>query len=144
MSFQILVNTSFGGEAGGDCFKHFVCFEVYLVQPSVQFALGEQSGVPSATVLFDVIKVHPSILADLIVGLFGKGCVGNKVSVFFVISPTKVFIQCFHYSISIQINICDILYRLSLPLFFETFVMGHQEKSAHRKTQTPIVAKQIP
>ncbi|MBQ7315225.1 MAG: hypothetical protein IJW83_04385, partial [Clostridia bacterium] len=36
-------------------------------------------------------------------------------------------IQCFHYSISIQINICDILYRLSLPLFFETFVMGHQE-----------------
>ena len=42
--------------------------------------------------LFDVIKVYPSILADLIVGLFGKGYVRNKVSVFLAISSTEIFI----------------------------------------------------
>ena len=48
----------------------------------------------------------------------------NKTPAFFTIGSAKLSIQCFHYSISIQIIICDILYRLSLPLVFETFVMG--------------------
>ena len=39
----------------------------------------------------------------------------------------KLFVQCFHYSISIQIIICDILYRLSLPfVIFRTFVTARQ------------------
>ena len=59
-----------------------------------------------------------------------------KTPVFLTIGSTKFFVQCFHYSISIQIIICDILYRLSLPLFFETFVMGHQEKSAHKNANS--------
>ena len=73
------------------------------MQPSVQLAFGQQSGVPSATVLFDVIKVHPSVLADLIVGLFGKAYVRNKVSVFLTISSAESFIKgikvLFHCSI---------------------------------------------
>jgi hypothetical protein len=57
--------------------------------------------------------------------LFGQFHFQYKTPVSLTIGSTKCFIQCFHYSISIQIIICDILYRLSLPLvIFETFVMG--------------------
>ena len=62
------------------------------MQPIVQLAFGQERGVPSATVLFGVVKVNPSVFANLIVCLFGKDYVGNKVSVFFVINPTNVFI----------------------------------------------------
>ena len=64
------------------------------------------------------------VLANLIIGLFGQFHFRNKTPIVFTIGATKLFVKCFHYSISIQIIICDILYRLSLPLVFETFVTG--------------------
>ena len=63
------------------------------MQPSIQFTLGQKRSVPSATVLFDVIKLNPSILADLIVGLLGKCNIGNKVSIFLAVCTTKLFIK---------------------------------------------------
>ena len=72
---------------------HLVCFKVDFVQLSVQLTFGQERGIPSATVLLDVIKVHPSIFADMIVGLFGKGYVRNKVSVFLAVCTTEFFIK---------------------------------------------------
>ena len=74
--------------------------------------------------IFYIIKIKLPVLANLISGLFGQYHLRNKTPVFFAIGSTKFFVQYFHYSISIQIIICDILCRLSLPLVFETFVIG--------------------
>lgn len=99
------------------------------MQPSVQFVIGQQSGTPSATMIFNIVKIKLPVLSNLIIGLFGQSKFGNEMPIFFTIGSTKCFIQCFHYSISIQIIICDILYRLSLPLVFETFVMGSRHSA---------------
>ena len=64
---------------------------------------SEERRVPSATVLLDIVKVHTSILADLIVGLFGKGYVRNEASIFLAVGSSEVFIKAikllFHCSI---------------------------------------------
>ena len=79
-------------------------------------------------VILNIVKIKLPVLVNLVIGLFGQFYILYKTPVFFTMGSTKWFIQCFPYSISVQIIICDILYRLSLPLVFETFVTVRQLK----------------
>ena len=89
MSSQVLVNTSLGGKAWDDGFKHFVCLKVYFVQPSVQLALGQE---------WDV-HLFPCTSWKKLIGQ--KKALYEKWQSFFLLNITKRIICCF-YSIFIE------------------------------------------
>ena len=71
--------------------QHFVCLFVDLGKVGVEPPFTEQGGVPSSTVLLEVVDVHPSVFADWL--LFGKLHVGNEVAVFLAVCTSELFVS---------------------------------------------------
>ena len=72
MSLQVFVYAPFGGKARNRAIQYFVRLEVDFVEISIQPPFGQQGSLTPPTALFEVVKVHPAVLADLIAGLFAK------------------------------------------------------------------------
>ena len=71
----------------------FVCLFVDLGEVGAQPTFTEQGEVPSATVLFEVVEVHPSVFADGL--LFGKLHVGNEAVFFLAVCTSELFVNGF-------------------------------------------------
>ena len=71
--------------------QHFLCLFVDLGKVGVESSFTEQGGVPSATVLLEVVEVHPSVFADGL--LFGKLHVGNEVAAILALCTSDLFVN---------------------------------------------------
>ena len=72
----------------GQSVQQFVCLFVHISKVGIEPSFTEQGGVPSATMLLEVVAVHPSVFADWL--LFGKLHVGNEVVVFLAVCIRRV------------------------------------------------------
>lgn len=92
-SFELFVDALRLGKLCRQSGKHPICLFVNLAKVGVEPSFTEQGGVPSATVLLDVVGVHPPVFADGL--LFGKSHVGNEVFFFLAICTSKLFVNGF-------------------------------------------------
>ena len=74
-----------------------MCLFVDLGEVGVEPSFTEQGGIPSATVLLEIIEVHLSIVADGL--LFGKLHVGNEFAVFLAVYTSELLVDglCFFH-----------------------------------------------
>ena len=76
--------------------QHFVCLFVHVGKVGIEPSFTEQGGIPSATVLLEIVEVHPSVFANWL--LFGKLHIGNEVAVFLAVCTSELFVNgLFHY-----------------------------------------------
>ena len=71
--------------------QHFVCLFVDLGEVGVEPSFTEQDGIPSATVLLEIIEVHLSVFADGL--LFGKLHVWNEFAVFLAVCTSELLVD---------------------------------------------------
>ena len=68
-----------------------MCLFVDLGEVGAQPSFTEQGGIPSVTVLLEVVEVHPSVFADVL--LFRKLHVGNEAAVCLAVCTSELFVQ---------------------------------------------------
>ena len=66
---EVFVNALSLGKLNCQRGQHFVCLFVHVGKVGIEPSFTEQGGVPSATVLLEVVEVHLSVFADWL--LFG-------------------------------------------------------------------------
>ena len=86
---EVFVDTLSLGKLHSQRGQHFVCLFIHVCKVGVEPSFTEQGGVPSATVLLEIFKVHSSVLADGL--LFGKLHVGNAIAVFLAVCASELF-----------------------------------------------------
>ena len=91
--FEVFVDALSLGKLYRQRAQHFACLFVYVGKVGVEPSFTEQGGVPSATVLLEVVKVDSSVLADGL--LLGKLHVGNEVAFFLAVCTSELFVNGF-------------------------------------------------